>query len=91
MRSGVQSPCVDCSRQHQAKMLDQGLCERPDVLFLTAKGETQGLGNEEYGYVQALRATPYTRQTAIRLMQANPKRTVRQEIEMWIQKGSSNG
>jgi len=72
-------------------MIEAERCERPDVLFVVAKGETVGLGNDDYGYVAALRATPYTRETAARLLRAGPKRTVRNEIEMWVQKGSSNG
>lgn len=88
---GAQTPCVDCSAAHQAKMIAQGRCERPAVLFWATKGEVIGIGPDECGYLSALRATPYSPEVAARIMATSPGRTLRREIESWIAKGTSHG
>ena len=35
-------PCVDCNSDHQARMIAQGRCERPEVVFVMKKGELVG-------------------------------------------------
>ena len=97
-RAGAPSPCTDCSQCHQAKMLAEGRCDRPDAIFTVEDGELIGVVVESRGYVPALHRQPYSNELVQRLEKSlepkaipvTVKDVVRRDIEAWIRR-SRNG
>lgn len=53
-RSDARSPCEDCSRAYQRRMMSAGRCERPEALFVdTADGE-MGISADDRRYARLL-------------------------------------
>ena len=90
-RAGAKFPCVDCSPEHQAKMIQAGRCEHAETLFVVRDGELTGVCSDGRGYSIALRASEYSPALANRLQSANVAACVRREIDNWIKRKSSNG
>ena len=90
-RAGAKFPCVDCSPEHQAKMIQAGRCEHAETLFVVRDGELTGVCSDGRGYSIALRASEYSPALANRLQSANVATCVKREIDNWIKRKSSNG
>ncbi len=68
-RADARSPCEDCSRAYQRRMLAAGRCERPEALFVdTAEGEL-GISADDRRYARLLMGLSITgavRQEAVK-------------------------
>jgi len=90
-RAGAKFPCVDCTPEHQEKMIRAGRCERPETVFTVRAGDMVGVCSDELGYSVALKASEYSSDLAKRLQSANVATCVKREIDNWIKRKSSNG
>ena len=90
-RAGAKFPCVDCTPEHQEKMIRAGRCEHAETLFVARDGELTGVRSDERGYSIALRASEYSPALANRLQSANVATCAKREIDNWIKRKSSNG
>ena len=56
-RAGAKFPCVDCTPEHQEKMIRAGRCERPETVFTVRAGDMVGVCSADRGYSVALKAS----------------------------------
>ena len=90
-RAGAKFPCVDCTPEHQEKMIRAGRCERPETVFTVRAGDMVGVCSADRGYSVALKASEYSSDLAKRLQSANVPKGVGAVIDCWIKRKSSNG
>ena len=89
-RAGAKYPCVDCTPEHQEKMIRAGRCEHAETLFVLRSGEMVGVCSADRGYSVALKASEYSSDLAKRLQSADVPKGVSAVIDCWI-KRKSNG
>lgn len=67
VRAGACSPCGDCTPEYRGQMLEQGRCDRPEVVFAmdVETGEVEGLPAEDPRFSLVLRGLPLGRSVQI--------------------------